>query len=75
LTGWSLGEARITLDVAVGIPVGVSRASRVSMETIVGVKKIVAVAEAGSGVGRGVAVSWVAVRLQDVNKTASMTVQ
>jgi len=51
-----MGDARISLDVAVGIAVGVSRASKVSMGTIVGVEKLV---DDGTTVGveRGVAVS------------------
>jgi hypothetical protein len=61
------------LDVAVGIGVAVSRASRVSMGMVVGVDKS-SVGVSGTGVERGVAVGSMAVRLQEVNKTASMTI-
>ncbi|TRO55392.1 hypothetical protein E2P64_07120 [Candidatus Bathyarchaeota archaeon] len=66
MTGWSLGDARIILDVAVGTTVGVSRASRVSIGTKVGVEKLAVDVEAGIGVERGVAVGSCTDKLQDV---------
>ena len=66
-----MGEAKINLEVAVGIAVGVSRASRVSRGIIVGVGKVVG-DETGIGVERGAAVGVTAFRLQDV-KTNKMT--
>jgi hypothetical protein len=66
LTGWSLGEARKTRGVEVGVMVGKSKLTNVSKGTGVGAGLLdVGVSSIGVGVEAGISVVWEVGRLQD----------
>jgi len=68
LTGWSFAEARKTLGVEVGMRVGSSTLSRVSVMTGVGTEMLdVGVSSTGEGTDVDTCFSWDVGKLQDDN--------